>query len=254
MKKFLVMLLVLVLAVFSLDAASGGNSATLTIKAYKKSKGSGKLTVKVIDALTGSLDDIFNTDEVNNAIIINDYVNKFIGDMTDTTGINRKAIFSVHVAGNMTGSFSVTVTFSPLRRYTASSQSDYTNNSGSEYYEKVMIKGSDTYWVTSSSADVIPVTYYMKDINYFFTATGTTTGASNTDEISCNTQEASKKVPADNSSDSTSLSFAWTVSGSGSSYWDMETMFAMIIDQSGYDSVKGSGTFMAPIEIVISAS
>ena len=263
MKKLIILLLVLMAAVFSVNAdtddADNDKTATLTIKAYKKSKSDtgAVLTVKVIDALTRSLDDIFNTEGVNNAIIINKYVDKFVGTRDNNpTGISKKAIFSVHVAGNMKGKFSVTATFKPLAEYTnVSDPTTYSQDAIDK--QKVMMNNTYKYWQKSSTATVIPVTYYMRDINYFFTSSGTATSGAYT--IKCDTAEAN--APVEDNSSIGELKFEWTVydtskSTSGTTsgnYWDIETMFAMIIDETAYNNFKGSGTFLAPIEIVIAS-
>lgn len=270
MKKLIILLLVLMMAVFSVNAAAGTSDtgdttittsetkewventdggAKLTIKAYKKNKADGVLTVKVIDALTGSLDDIFNTTHVNESIVINNYVDKFLGVESDTTGIRKKAIFSVHVAGNRTGTFTVKVQFEPLAKYKKIEQDKY--DSSNANHLTVKIDGKNTYWekvLEGNSPVVIPITYYMWDINYFFTSAGST--KADTDEIKLSNSTTEKSyVSVDKSSGS--LSFSWTVTGSSGNYWDIETMFAMIINESTYNNYKKSGTYMAPISIYI---
>ncbi len=242
MKKLLILLLVLMTAVFSANADESpkktyGTGDTLTIKAYKKDKAVGQTyTLKVVDALTGSLDDITKYADGNREINIDDYVNKFLGSVNDEVGLSRKAIFSIHVGGNITSSFKVSVKFEDFARYTLNDK---------------------TWTKTKNESEVIKVKYFMRDMNYFFTSTGTTTATDSTNKtetISSSSSDAT--VTVDSLGGYGILEFIWTVSSkntgrtSTENYWDVETMFAMIIDSSTYEA-KANGTYRAPITITL---
>jgi hypothetical protein len=253
MKKLIILLLVMMAAVFSVDAADSttptttktyGTGDTLTIKAYKKDKSAGPIyTLKVVDALTGSLDDITQYSESSREINIDDYVNKFIGTFNDKVGLSKKAIFSIHVGGNVKSAssesnFEVSVTFGDFALYT------WDNDN------KVWAK-------TKNENEVISVQYFMQDMNYFFTSTGTTSAedeSSYEETISSDTED--QNVTVDSLNSSKTLSFSWNVWSDNTAltttqnYWDVEVMFAMIIDSSTYEE-KNNGTYRAPITITL---
>jgi hypothetical protein len=268
MKKLSILLLVLMMAVFSVNAAETGNTATtttktfnekggdtLTIKAYKKKKTGGQdFTIKVIDALTGSLDDIFERNNTDIKVInIDNYVDKFLGSTSDTTGLRKKAIFSIHAGGNIKGDVTVKVTFSPLTLYTLKTESDTEGTF-------LTIKDENGNNVTYKKGDkVIKVKYFMQDINYYFTSAGAsvaTDSSSQTEKIEL-TGNTTGNVEVTDKSENNYLSFSWKVTPGDSSslatenYWDVEAMFAMIIDSTTYNDNKTDGTYIAPITISI---
>lgn len=247
MKKRILVICIFILIVSILSAAEA--SSELKIKAYKKDKSLDPThTLKIIDALTGSLEDIKN--KATKEIEIDNYVNKYLGTFDDKTGISKRAIFSIHIGGNRKGSFTVNVTFSPLALSTYDS--------------------SAKTWKADKNTDgtlkgIISVQYWLCDMNFYFTSTGT---ASANDETFKETIEKQSPIYKGNvapyttcnitSSSTGILSYSWTVTSTTTdtskkitaNYWDVEAMFAMIIDSESYSSSENAdGTYAAPITI-----
>ncbi len=250
MKRTLTLLLILLLSAFSLFADD--RTDTLTVKAYKKQSSTEAIyDARVIDALTGSLDVISKNTEVD----MSNYVNKFLGSFLTTVSsseekaVRNKAIFSFHVGGNYTGTFTVTVKFESL----AYCGEDGKSERNTDKYIAAQ------YWFLKNDFKA-----------YFGNRTQSATDSSgNTEKITINlpTANTSATVVGDNYQE---IEFKWTVVGYTSSTdstpktitqntWDVEAMVAMILlettdttnSYTGYNSAD-NGVYKAPITITMS--
>ena len=289
MKKLIILLLVLMMAVFSVDAAD--TEATLTIKAYKKAKSnSGTLEMKVIDALTGTLA-TFAEGSTGSKIDMTNYVKTYLGDTSkkyatndDITGLTRRAAFSVHVSGNYKGSFTVTTTIKSLAYYADQS------NESTRYCtaSKDATSGKITY--TESLDNYLTTKFYFIDYQLLFTSEDTAsveytpTGSTEkyTDTIKSGTVKADGSetkgyIPAitvipgtgeGTKKDEHTIAFSWTVSTTNpadvdyvSYYWDVRASFAMILEEGSTSTAHSynykdlpKGVYKAPVTVTIASS
>ena len=287
MKKLIILLLVLMMAVFSVDAAD--TEKTLTIKAYKKAKSnSGTLEMKVIDALTGTLA-TFAEGSNGSKIDMTNYVKTYLGDTSkkyatndDITGLTRRAAFSVHVSGNYKGSFTVTTTIKSLAYYADQS------NESTRYCtaSKDATSGEITY--TESLDNYLTTKFYFIDYQLLFTSEDTAsveytpTGSTEkyTDTIKSGTVKADGSetkgyIPAITVTPGTgteekehTIAFSWTVSTTNpadvdyvSYYWDVRASFAMILEEGSTSTAHSynykdlpKGVYKAPVTVTIASS
>jgi len=250
MKRTLTLLLILLLSAFSLFADDKDKEDTLTVKAYKKKVGTeASYDARVIDALTGSLDVISKNAEVD----MSNYVNKFLGSFLTTVSsseekaVRNKAIFSFHVGGNYTGTFTVKIKFESLAYCGEDGKS---NRVTSKYI-------AAQYWFLKNDFKA-----------YFGNRTQTAKDSDNKDETIAITSPATNQsvtVVGDNYQE---ITFSWTVTGYSSSTdtppktitqnnWDVEAMVAMILLENDSETHKGynsaeNGVYKAPITITMS--
>ncbi len=244
MKKLLILLLVLMTAVFSVSAAdstedtgtattaANAGQKTLEVVAYKKDKSQESLTMKIIDALTGALDTI----TAGQRIDMSNYVNKYVDTVKDSytdLELGKKAIFSIHVSGNVTGTYVCTITIKEFAKWTD------TDNSGAHTY-------SPDY--------VIHANYYLRQIQAVFSETETSTkDSSKTISKSTMTTDVETKK----GSGEKTLQFKWTVSENvtNNDYWDVRAMVAMVLKTDVYkdDSSVPNGVYEAPITVTITS-
>ena len=287
MKKLIILLLVLMMAVFSVDAAD--TEATLTIKAYKKAKSnSGTLEMKVIDALTGTLA-TFAEGSNGSKIDMTNYVKTYLGDTSkkyatndDITGLTRRAAFSVHVSGNYKGSFTVTTTIKSLAYYADQS------NESTRYCtaSKDATSGKITY--TESLDNYLTTKFYFIDYQLLFTSedtasveytpTGSTEKYKDTIEsgtVKADGSETKGYIPAITVTPGTgteekehTIAFSWTVSTTNpadvdyvSYYWDVRASFAMILEEGSTSTAHSynykdlpKGVYKAPVTVTIASS
>ncbi len=260
MKRTLTLLLILLLSAFSLFA--GETSDTLRVVAYKKEKSNEPTnSLQVIDALTGTLATIPNESSGSHAehhddakhLNMSDYINNYLDDSTRTfteLELSRKALFSVHVNGNSTGSYTINISFGKFA------------NLDSTTYPDAVIKN----------------VYYLRKFNAFFTSTGTSKNTVSKNDttyygsVEKGIYSTDKITVYSSTSEGTgdSLSFSWKVGSkttSGGSYnydkdtvidyWEAEAMVALIIDKTTYTSKDSSGNDVIPngeYEAVITVS
>ncbi len=246
MKRILLLTLILILSVFSVFADE--STATLEVKAYKKqSDGNPIYDVRLIDALTGSLDVLTK----NQYVDMSNYVNKFLGSFltsnpVSTDNIGNKAIFSFHVGGNYTGTFKVNIKIQSLASY-----------------------GSDGEGERDESK-YIAAQYWFQDYRlYFGNRTQSATGKNGDTETIASVSTPSSIGQIAYGSTFATFDFSWKVVGNttakdGSSKittntWDIEAMVAMILlststsSYSGYDKAD-NGVYMAPITVTMTVS
>ncbi len=249
MKRTLTLLLILLLSAFSLFADD--KTDTLTVKAYKKKVGTeASYDARVIDALTGSLDVISKNAEVD----MSNYVNKFLGSFltrvssSEEKAVRNKAIFSFHVGGNYTGTFTVNIKFESLAYYGEDGKSD---RDISKYI-------AAQYWFLKNDFKA-----------YFGNRTGEVKDANNStiDKIEIISPTANTYVNVYNSTSGT-IELKWKVTNSTSkkdskgnsiteNTWDVEAMVAMILLENDSGTYKGynsaeNGVYKAPITITMS--
>lgn len=260
MKRTLTLLLILLLSAFSLFAVE--YTDTLKVVAYKKEKSNTPTnSLQVIDALTGTLKTIPNESSGSHAthhdddkhLNMSDYINNYLDDSSRTLTdleLSKKAIFSVHVNGNSTGNYTVSISFGKFANL------DLTN------YPNAVIKS----------------VYYLRKFNAFFTSTGISTstisksGTTYYGSVEKGTYSTAA-ITVDSSTTAgtgDSLSFSWKVGSKTNSYgsyvytkdtvidyWEAEAMVALIIDKDTYTSKDTSGNDVIPngeYEAVITVS
>lgn len=259
MKRTLTLLLILLLSAISLFAVE--TSDTLKVVAYKKEKSSTPTnSLQVIDALTGTLKTIPNGSSGSHDhhyddkhLNMSDYINNYLDDSSRTftdLELSKKALFSVHVNGNSTGTYTVSISFGKFANL------DSTN------YPNAVIKN----------------VYYLRKFNAFFTSEGTSTSTISKSGTTyyCSVEKgtySTEKITVDSTTTQgtgDSLSFSWKVgsktNSSGSyvytkdtviDYWEAEAMVALIIDKTTYTSKDTSGNDVIPngeYEAVITVS
>ena len=232
MKKILTLLMILILITSSIFAADStednpGQKA-LEVVAYKKDKGKDSLNLKIIDALTGAL----NTINSGERIDMSNYVNKYVDTVKETytdLELGKKAIFSIHVSGNVTGTYICTITINEFARWKD------TESSGAHVYD---------------SDNVIHANYYLRQVQAVFSETETTT--KDTDKtISKST--GTTDITTKQGSGAKALQFQWTVSDNVTQkdYWDVRAMVAMVLKTDVYkdDNAVPNGVYEAPITV-----
>lgn len=250
MKKVLTLMMVLMLAAFSLFAAT--STAELEVKAYKKvSDGDPIYDARVIDALTGSLDVLTKGQTVD----MSNYVNKFLGTFlssnpVSTDNIGNKAIFSFHVGGNYIGTFKVNIKIQSLASYGKDGKSD------------------------RDESKYIAAQYWFQDYKlYFGNRTQSATGKGGDKETISSVSTPKSIGQVAYGSTPASFDFSWKVVGATTAEngtdvittntWDIEAMVAMILLSAdttsgsttylGYKSAD-NGVYMAPITITMTIS
>lgn len=260
MKRTLTLLLILLLSAISLFAVE--TSDTLRVVAYKKEKSSTPTnSLQVIDALTGTLKTIPNGSsgshdthyDDDKHLNMSDYINNYLDDSSRTftdLELSKKALFSVHVNGNSTGNYTVSISFG---KFANLDTGDYPNA-------------------------IIKNVYYLGKFNAFFTSTGTSTSTISKSGTAyyCSVEKgtySTEKITVDSTTTQgtgDSLSFSWKVGSKTSSsssyiydkntvidYWEAEAMVALIIDKTTYTSKDSSGNDVIPngeYEAVITVS
>lgn len=260
MKRILTITLILILSVCSLFADD--KTAELTVKAYKKKKSSKNATVemKVIDALTGSLNTFKSSTPLDNAVIdMTDKVKTYIGDtsvdQSTDTNLSSKAAFSVHVTGNQKQTFIISVQFQALAyygeggnlgRYTVSSSANYSNYITARFYlvdYQLLFTDTDTASVTDTDTKI---TDSITNVQLTGSATNVTVPSS---------------APSETSDPKSTISYSWKVETTDTSnldyvshYWDARATFAMILNK-GNETTAGSyvkapnGIYQAPVTV-----
>lgn len=232
MKKILTLLMILILITSSIFAADSkednpGQKA-LEVVAYKKDKGKDSLNLKIIDALTGALDTINSGERID----MSNYVNKYVDTVKETytdLELGKKAIFSIHVSGNVTGTYICTITINEFARWKD------TESSGAHVYDY---------------NNVIHANYYLRQVQAVFSETETTT--KDTDKtISKST--GTTDITTKQGSGAKTLQFQWTVSDNVTQkdYWDVRAMVAMVLKTDVYkdDNAVPNGVYEAPITV-----
>ncbi len=242
MKKILAVLLSLLVTVSFVNADStGGDHAELTVLAYKKEKTTeGVWNMKIIDALTGKLNNIGSGDRIQ----VDDYVSKYVetpkknssGEIDPSRysklDLSHKAIFSLHINGNVSGTFKAEVTFGSFAK-------------------------------DGEATKYIKCYYFYNQLNAFFTSTGKGTGNVTTQTVKASSGTTTA-VTVTNAA--RSLGFTVTAYDSAKSkssgktyepytlddYWETEVMFAMIMDEESYGTID-NGVYMAPITVTVTA-
>lgn len=252
MKKIIVILMLFTF-VSSLFAVADNELQVVAYKKQKSTKQTNSLTI--IDALTGTLATIPNETLVhatqhNDSKHLNmtDYINNYLDDGSKTTytdlELSKKAIFSVHVNGNATGTYTVKITFGNFANITDPSK-------------------------------VIKNVYYFRKYNAFFTSTGSRTSSienNNGTTIYCDIDSSVESpdttglsVPDTDSTKNTekSFEFAWKVGKKTSTsdpynyassstetdvvdYWEVEAMIALVVDKATYTAKDSSGNDVIP--------
>lgn len=235
MKKILTLLMILILitsSVFAADSTEDNpGQKALEVVAYKKDKGKDSLNLKIIDALTGALDTINSGERIDMSNYVNKYVDTVKDSYTDLE-LGKKAIFSIHVSGNVTGTYICTITINEFARW-----SD-TESSGAHVYD---------------SKNVIHANYYLRQVQAVFSKTETTT--KDTDKtISKST--GTTDITTKQGSGAKTLQFQWTVSDNVTKedYWDVRAMVAMVLKTDVYndDNAVPNGIYEAPITVALS--
>ena len=233
MKKILTLLMILLLitsSVFAADSTEDNpGQKALEVVAYKKDKTKNSLSMKIIDALTGALDTIGSGQRIDMSNYVNKYVDTVKDSYTDLE-LGKKAIFSIHVSGNVTGTYICTITINEFARWPGD-----TDSSGAHVYD---------------SDNVIHANYYLRQVQAVFSDTETTT--KDTDKtISKST--GTTDITTKQGSGAKTLQFQWTVSDNVTQkdYWDVRAMVAMVLKTDVYndDTAVPNGVYEAPITV-----
>ena len=263
MKRILTITLILILSVCSLSAVTTA-SDSFEVVAYKKQKTTEPISkLEIIDALTGDLKNISNNTEIEMTKYVNNYVEDTSSKITTSTSgekttvssttyketaLNEKAIFSIHVNGNATGSYSITTTFGEFAKI-------------------------------DDSTKVIKAYYFLRRCNGFFTSTGSKTSQNSEKTLDCQISDISitdkvEQIASVKGEGVKSLGFSWTVNSKSTDdtkysttitkdtvvdYWEVEAMVALVIDKTVYNTLTGddsvpNGTYKAMITVNMTAN
>ncbi len=241
MKKILSFLMILILITSSMFAVESteneetpttntddGSQKILKVVAYKKDKSTNELSMKIIDALTGALATIGDGQRIDMSNYVNKYVDTVKDSYTDLE-LGKKAIFSIHVSGNVSGTYICTITINEFARW-----SD-TESSGAHVYD---------------SKNVIHANYYLRQVQAVFSDTETVKKDTNK-EITKST--VTTDVETYEGSGAKTLQFQWKVSDNVTKkdYWDVRSMVAMVLKTDVYNDDKAvpNGIYEAPITV-----
>lgn len=254
MKKILTLTLILIFSVCSVFAVALQSTDTLTVAAYKKTKSeNATYKLNVYDAIAANLASIGNNGEID----ISNSVSKFVEtDKTsyDSLALGKLAVFSVHIDGNTTGNFKLTITFNSFAKHTTS------DNVETVHYDKVITTTYRLSDYTAVFSDTEASTSPEENPTYSIDKLDSTID-NKTVTDSTEIGKSGIMIKSDNNEDNNenvqkTAVFQWSVSddndssseGEVVSQWQVHLMAAMIIDESSYDKAE-NGFYKAPVAL-----